>query len=225
MDNTIVVGLITAGAALGGVFVTSYMNNKNAKLNSKNDRIKWYNSSLLQNKIDIMSKCQLNLAKTIHAIEYFCGDTGRFEMKKSLNLKYLNPHQEPRAWEFRYDEVTEKHKEDYIEVTTSKAREMELLVVELQETLELTKIYLNNNDEKMIDKILGSIKEINHQLVNSIKQYNVSMDGFKLGDIIQAKSHFDRLYVNILEEKQQTLRIISKHLYPNQLREIDNDNI
>lgn len=40
MDNTIIISLITAGEAIGGEFVTGHMNNRNAKLNSKNDRIK-----------------------------------------------------------------------------------------------------------------------------------------------------------------------------------------
>ncbi|MGY3267670.1 hypothetical protein ACVWY7_000586 [Bacillus sp. TE9106W] len=225
MDNTIIVSLITAGAALGGVFVTGYVNNRNAKLNSKDDRIKWYNSSLLQNKIDIMSKCQLNLVKTIHAIDFFCGDTGRFEMKESLNLKYTNPYQAPAIWEFNYDEVTEKHKENYIELTTSKAREMEMQVMELQDSLELIKVYLNNEDEKAIDEISRLIKDINHQLSNTIRKFNVSMDGYDLASILNAYSHFDRFYDNIISKKKQTLKIISKHLYPKQLREIENSNI
>ncbi|TPV44565.1 hypothetical protein [Bacillus dicomae] len=221
MDNIIITSLIGAGGVISGAVVTAVMNYKNNQLNSKNERMKWYSNSFLQNKVDVISKCQLNLAKTINVIEYFCGDTGRSEMKESLNLKYANPYQEPKVWKFDYREITEKNKEDYIELTNSKAREMETLVAELQESLELIKVYLNDEEAKVIDEISRLIKEINHQLTNTIKKFNVSMEGDELASILNAYSHFDGFYAAIISEKRKTLKIISKHLYPEQLREIE----
>ncbi|PEM95199.1 hypothetical protein CN639_01260 [Bacillus toyonensis] len=210
-EASIVVAFLSSITA----FVVMYFNNK-----KQQDR--WYAEFFIKTKIEALNDFRVKSTTAVKNIEYFCSEKGRFELIKTLNLKEKDPNHQPPKQDYTLGYVTEDSRDNFIQLTTEKAKLLEESFLNLSKAYEIINVYFSVEEQVVLEKFIQTMKRYEHLISGNIKKFKSGNDIRLLEMFIHYSSTiYTNGYTEIKECETDVGEILVKQLCPDKVKKFE----
>jgi len=172
--------------------------------------------NFLDKRMDAILEFRRNLEDTIGVLKYFFSDKADFERITALKIVYKNPTAFPKTKEDIDDEkITKEDMNNMLDYALKQISPIEDKMASLTVSSSILFIYLEDWQEEEFQKMLKSIENLSHQLINGIKAVKATENprNFQLLYYV----HIGEPYVNGLKDiyhKANEVRgILKEYMY------------